>query len=127
MMDPEYPNHHRDLLHEYYYVKALAALLQDEDARQYIANMRAFIEDLNPDLVQYFEPLAIALEGIATHDTEQLHEAIEQLVEYHAADIADQPSSAQEYVCLPALALSKLAERHGLEVDIESEYIPQEL
>jgi hypothetical protein len=123
-MDPEYPNHHRDFLHEYYYIKSLAALIRDEnEAERLVTELRTQVHDLRPELQDHFEPLATALSGIVNDDAEQVTDGLDRFLEKHEADIDGEPERAQEHICLPVMALIELAKIQGLDVQLESEYL----
>lgn len=125
-MDDAYLTEFPTVIHDFYFVRALAAIfLERDDAREFVAQLLANLDHLRPKLHAYFSALATILAGITSDDADRATEGFEQLLEYHDDDIQGTPKGPDKIVCLPAVALLVLARERGLDIEIEGEYIPE--
>lgn len=125
-MDDAYLTEFPTVVHDFYFVRALAAIvLERDDAREFVAQLLTNLDHLRPKLHAYFSALATIVTGITSDDAERATEGFEQLLEHHDDDIQGTPKGADKIVCLPAVALLVLARERGLNIEIESKYIPK--
>lgn len=124
-MDPDYTQHHRDVLDRYYYVKTLADVATDGDNT--LSRYDSLLEHVNDGPARtraYFTTLADIVGGIIEDDPDATTEALRQFLTSHEDDIEGQPDLSKEYVSIPASALTTLAVRRGLSVTVDSPYVP---
>lgn len=126
----EYVAEHPDALHHYYYVVALAAEIQDTgDQKTYLDKLDEAIESINPDYVEkklhvLYRAWWRILSGIVSRDEQVFDQGMTELLDYHAEFASSDSTSPKELVCLSGTALVVLARRKGLDVRVDSEYIP---
>jgi hypothetical protein len=104
----------------------LAALLTGRDAGARLARLEAAIEDLSPEVRSYYEPYADVFRGLANADGPAVSRGLREMLDLHDEGFDGKPTQPRELVCYPAAALTRLALDRGLDVAIESEYLPVE-
>lgn len=125
----EYTEEYSSLYH-YYYVMALASVIADTGPTQeYLDHLDEEIDAINPayvedDLHVLYRAWWTTLQGIVTQDDQRLRAGITDLLAHHDETTAEDSTKAKDLVCISAVALLVLAHRHGLEVHVDSEYIP---
>ena len=70
--------------------------------------------------------MGLTVQSVAERDQEKFDSALAELIDAHsrAEKWGLHRDSPEGFVCLPGLPLSKLAIERGLDVKIESEYLP---
>lgn len=119
--------HQFSTIHRYYFMQAITAtILNKGDQQEYISEMEKSLTDLDGTTKTFFEALWIALSGITKEDRERFRSGIEQLLEWHdqKTDFKNK-TSANDLVSRQAIALITLARRKGIDVYVDSEYIPE--
>lgn len=110
---------------------AAASAGQDELAREYVERVRNTATD--PDSAFSSvppgenPPLADACEGLIDGDAEAVTDAVEATLDAHADDVDDDPRGFREIVDRMAAAILVLARDRGLDVTVDSRYIPDAL
>lgn len=113
--------------YRYYYLKAFAtAILETDDQQYYLDELEKTLGDLDGTKEAFFEPLWAALSGLTHRDTEAFLTGIEQFLAWHHSQVDfENKTSAKDLVCRQATALIVLARQKGMDVRVESEYIPE--
>lgn len=113
--------------YRYFYMKALAAsILETNEACQYLNSLEKELANLEGTKHTFFEALWLALSGIEQRDDKQFSEGIHQFLNWHDQQVDfENKTSAKDLVCRQAASLLVLARQKGLEVRIDSEYIPE--
>ncbi|AJF27940.1 hypothetical protein SG26_19435 (plasmid) [Haloarcula sp. CBA1115] len=117
----EFIDRHTDPEHYYWIGSFLAALLADEPADAKRAHDK-FEEALdNPG--EYLSGTRAVQIGLIEHDSDRVANGIEQMLNYHGEHVEDFPRW-RELLPLSAAVYYLVARDYGLEIDIESEYLP---
>jgi hypothetical protein len=114
-----------EMAHKYHYTTALARVAADADDQQECVD--AFsdsLADVKPDHQPYFSSLSTILDGIVSGDEATVHDGLEAFLDDYDEDRNDDPESLSDRVSKRATALYLLAKRRGVDVDIESRYVP---
>jgi len=77
----------------------------------------------------YYLPQAAAIEAIDAGDAAAVEDAVDALVDFHAEFVVGAPDTnvVDEAVALDACAYLALAKQYGLDVTVDSEYVPEAL
>jgi len=112
--------------HRYYLLNALAATVAETgDQQAYLDELEATLDDLPDDHDQYFGGLWRALSGIVTDDTKLFSEGVDQFLDWHDNNVNfENKTSPEDLVCKQVVALLVLARRNGMDVHVDSPYIP---
>lgn len=122
-MDAEYVTEFPDKAFKYHTAKAVAAVILDADeAESHLRGLEDGLEDMRPELKQFFGGIAGVVDGILTGDAETVADGVQQVLDNHASSVEGEPSKPSEAVSIPASAMASLARKQGVDVDIESEY-----
>ncbi|MFC7046967.1 Imm49 family immunity protein [Halobacteriaceae archaeon GCM10025711] len=107
----------------------LSSLIRgDDEATLRHADALTDLESTAFQDVDYYDGLGTCCRAIATGDESLLETALETVLERHETlipKLGDRTHDAQ--VCIPAAAIVVLARQRGLDVDVESEYLPETL
>jgi len=112
---------------------AAVSLGEDEIARNAIERIRSFESD--PSYDGYYSgvpdghtgPLVDASIGLFDGDAAAVTEAVEKMLDAHEAEVDGEPRGSREIVDHAAAAMIVLARNRGLNVTVESEYVPDAL
>lgn len=113
--------------HRAWIVRAFAALLLGrDDVSDYLEEARARLEDDNYHQ-EYFGSQVDAIEGIFEQDEATTRAAIEDALAFHEASFTDNEDMhfVEEAVSADACAFVALARQRGLDVRVDSEYVPK--
>lgn len=91
---------------------------------EYIDALRESVTDEDAHLQRYFGAVATVLDGIRTGDEESVEDGLVILLDRHAEKREGKSSSLRDHVSRRPLALFLLARKRGLNIDIDSQYIP---
>jgi hypothetical protein len=108
-------------------VRAFAALLLDrEDGATYVAEARKRLSDDRYDQ-EYLGSQVDAIEAIEKGDEDATRAAVESALAFHEASFADNEDMhfVEEAVSTDACTFLTLARSRGLDVRVDSEYIPE--
>ncbi|WP_255192249.1 Imm49 family immunity protein [Natronobeatus ordinarius] len=84
-----------------------------------------YLDELPDDHPEYFGALWHALTGIVDRDEQAFEDGIAQFLEWHDDNVDfENKTSADDLVCLPVLTLVVLARRDGMDVSVDSPYVP---
>lgn len=110
----------------YYLVKALAATVLDTGAQErYLNEMRETLDDLDGTNKTFFEALWEALSGIVHRNEQEFENGVERLLEWHDGKVDfENRTDANDLVSRQGVTLVVLARRTGMDVCIDSEYVP---
>ncbi|WP_168215975.1 Imm49 family immunity protein [Halorussus ruber] len=123
-MDATYVTEFPDMDFKYYAAKALASVILDTgEAQANLQSLNNSLDDLRPEMRQFFGAIATFIEGIFASDENMVAEGIQQLLDHHSSTFKGEPTTTKEAVSLPATALLLLARKKETGVSIESEYI----
>ncbi|MFC7046022.1 Imm49 family immunity protein [Halobacteriaceae archaeon GCM10025711] len=113
----------------YYFAVGLAGVLIDEptERERGLSGLRAAHDSLAAKFKQFFAGRITVLESFAANDAARVEEGLQTMLDDHADDAPANTTSPDELICVPAMALLVLARRRGLDVDVESEYLPDTL
>lgn len=117
-------------LYHYYYVAALAAEIQETgDQQTYLDELDEVIEGINPDYVEkklhvLYRAWWRVLSGIVSRDEQLFDQGMTELLDHHAEFASSNSTNPKDLVCLSGAALVALARRKGMDIRIESEYVP---
>lgn len=114
------------------FVRTLSAFLRDdptfeehlEDLAEYAT---VFESSATAAMARQYEGLAGALEGLTADDPEQVAAGITAVLASQETERDSTSTKPRELVCLPAAAIYVLALMHGLDLDVDSPFIPDEL
>lgn len=111
-----------------YYIAAFGALyLQRDDVHDYCKEARSRLPE-EPS-VSLHQVMIDAIDAIATGDKQEVSEKIESVLsDYHSVHVVDNREGFHftlQTVSREATALITLARRQGIDVHIDSEYIPE--
>ena len=111
----------------YYYTMALAAsILENGEQHQYLDQLQKTIPTHDQAHEQFFTALWTALSGIKNRGEDEFCAGINQFLDWHDKNVDfDTKTSATDLVCKQVAALIVLARRNGMDVYIDSEYIPE--
>ena len=111
----------------YYYMKALAAsILGTKEQEKYLNKMEQTLAHLDGTTKTFFEALWNSLSGLIDKDTERFCMGIKQILEWHDGKVDfENKTSAKDLVCQQAASLLVLAQQKGMEIRVDSEYIPE--
>lgn len=124
-LDSAYKNEYPKTVYCYYHVKALANVAIDSASqKEYIDALRESVADEDAHLQQYFGAVAAILDGIRIGDETRVEDGLITLLDRHAEKREGKRSSLRDHVSRRPLALFLLARKRGLEIDIDSQYIP---
>jgi hypothetical protein len=106
-----------------------ACVLDDED----VEDLADRLVELADEFDQYHttvrpgqsRALARTCRGIVREEPDSVAEGAGTLIAAHEEDIDDDPRGHREVVCHPAAALIVLARQRGLNVRVDSEYVPE--
>lgn len=105
----------------YYRPHALAGMLADGDDRE------TRLQDLREVASGTFaRGLCTVYDGLVDGDARRVRTGLEALLEYHESIVGSTPSERLEYINHVATALLVLARTRGLEVSVDSEFVPAE-
>lgn len=112
--------------YRYYYLKALAASILDTGVQhEYLDSLEETLADLDSTKHTFFEALWIALSGIEERDEDKFDTGVKQLLDWHHKQVDfENKTSANDLVCRQAATLMVLARQKGLDVHVDSEFIP---
>ncbi|WP_255191830.1 immunity 49 family protein [Natronobeatus ordinarius] len=118
--------HQFSTVHRYHLMNALAATVQETgDQQHHLDELEATLDDLPDDHPQYFGALWQALTGVVDRDEQAFEDGIAQFLEWHDDNVDfENKTSADDLVCLPVLTLVVLARRDGMDVSVDSPYVP---
>ncbi|WP_327053116.1 hypothetical protein [Halomicrococcus gelatinilyticus] len=113
------------MVHKYHFTTALARVAADaDDQRERVDAFGDSLADVKPDHQPYFGNLATILDGIVSGDEATVRDGLEAYLDDYDEDRNDDPESLSDRVSKRATALYLLAKRRGVDVEIESRYIP---
>lgn len=122
-MDAEYVTEFPDTAYKYYAAKAVAAVILDVDeAESHLRALQDGLDDLRPELRQFFGGIAGVVDGILANDAKTVADGVQRLLANHSSSVQGEPTNPNDAVSLPATAMVALARKHGVDVPIESEY-----
>lgn len=118
--------HQFSTVHRYHLMNALAATVQETgDQQHHLDELEATLDELPDDHPEYFGALWHALTGIVDRDEQAFEDGIAQFLEWHDDNVDfENKTSADDLVCLPVLTLVVLARRDGMDVSVDSPYVP---
>ncbi|KTG26688.1 Imm49 family immunity protein [Haloferax profundi] len=128
-LDESYLDDYPDMTTRYYHLIGLAHLLREDtaQARTALASLRDSVEKDDQFLGNYFaEAFADALEGFLDHDEQLVQHALDSLTAYHE-DVRGGGDGTKELFDHYTGAYLLLARHRGMNVRIDSEYVPAEL
>lgn len=108
-------------------VRALTALLLDrDDVAKYIEEARAKFDDTNRHQ-EYYGSQVAAIEAIDEDDADGTEDAVRQSLVYHDQNFTNNEDLhfIEESVATHACLFVALARQHGLDVHVDSEYVPE--
>ena len=121
----------RELEHRIDLVGMLSGFLIDSESHEaYAETLRRHVDENGDDWDRaYYLPHATVLDGIRTGDAAEVTAGITDLVAFHEEFVvgARDANVVDEAVALNACAMLALARGHGLDVSVESEYVPEAL
>lgn len=126
----EYTDEYSSLYH-YYYVMALAGAITDTGSlKEYLQLLDTEIDAIDPAYVEddihvFYRTWWTTLEGIISREEQRVQAGITDLLAHHDDTAPEETTHPKELVCISATALLVLARWHGLEIHIDSEYIPE--
>lgn len=111
-------------------VRALTAVLgADDDTAAALEEFRERIAASDdPDAESYFEPLATATEGFHREDPSLVREGIEGYLKWHDQRLSGYDAEyeiVEQGVEVKSCTFLVLAHRRGLDVHVDSEYVPE--
>lgn len=114
-------------LWRYHYMNALAAIILDTGTQaEQLANLEETLDDLDGSHAAFFGALWRALAGIEARDADQFTAGIDQLLDWHDGKVDfETKTDPKDLVCRQAAALLVVARRNGMDVHVDSEYIPE--
>ncbi|KAB1190683.1 MULTISPECIES: immunity 49 family protein [Haloferax] len=127
-LDESYLDDYPDMTTRYYHLTGLAHSLREDtaQARTALASLRDSVEKDDQYLGTYFaEAFADALEGFIDHDEQLVQHALDSLTAYHE-DVRGGGDATKELFDHYTGAYLLLARHRGMNVRIESEYVPAE-
>lgn len=105
----------------YYYAKALAATVaEDDQAQEYLKYLKSEKKKADSELVAFFEAIITILDGIIKKDTEQSQQGFQDLLEQYRKSVDDKPESVDETVTVEMNALLLITKRAGMSLRIEN-------
>jgi hypothetical protein len=111
--------------YRYHYTRALASVAsQSPDERDRVDAFRESLDDVKPDFLPYFGSIATALDGVVEDDADLVVDGLEAFLERHDEKASEEPEKLSDHVAKRATALVLLAKRRGLDIEIESRYVP---
>lgn len=124
-VDRSYPEAYPESRSRYDYVRALAAVIEDDPGCEAFVTRLATNLDGTPDGArEKYAAYATVLQGVNEHDVATVRGGLQAIVEDHVAALADDPSRIDESVSVEAAALAVLARVKGLDVVLENEFVP---
>lgn len=113
---------------EFYHARCLAALVIDDQDRttRSLNQLRDAIRANRQSTAHYITRDATFAEGLLEKDPEIVTDAIEEGFLHHRRNLRGEPETDEELICVEATAMLLLAQRAGLDIDIESEFVPTE-
>lgn len=104
----------------YHRPRALAAVIDDEDPRPYLEQLGAVADGT------FAQALLTIYEGLVDRNEQHVRSGIEQIVQYHERIVGSDPSERLEFINHIATALLVLARTRGLDISVDSEFIPSD-
>ena len=98
-----------------------------EDQQEYVEKFQKSFADEELSHQRYFGAIASVLEGVVEEDEELLRDGLEILIDHHDEDTNDDPEGISDRVSRRVTALVMLAQQHGMDLDIESRYVPDSI
>lgn len=124
-LDDSYVHKFPKTAHRYFHVKALAAVATDAEVQhEYVEEFRKSFADKESSHQRYFGAIATILEGIVETDEELVCDGLEILIDHYDEDANDEPEGLSDRVSKRITAFVMLAQQRGIDLDIESRYIP---
>jgi len=121
----QYEDHETDWTYWGQYAFAVWTLVRKEDseALQYLDKL---LLERARKKVKVIYAMGLTIETVVERDQEEFDSALVELIDAHSRSEkwGWHRDSPEGFVCLPGLALSKLAMDRGLVVNVESEYLP---
>ena len=127
-LDADYNSQFPEGVHRYFHVKALAAVATNAEVQQeYVEEFRKSFTDEDPSHQRYFGAIASVLEGIVQTDEKLVHDGLEVLIDHYDEDANAEPKGLSDRVSKRITALVMLAQQRGMNLDIESRYVPDSI
>ncbi len=109
----------------FYRAKAVGAVALDDDRQgEFVSEFETAVD---PDFVPEDLAIARACRGILDGDGAEVVAGVEDLLDHHRDRIDGEPDTKSEVVSLPATALVLLARDRGLDVWVDSGFVPDVL
>lgn len=106
----------------FYRAKAVGAVALDDDRQgKFVSEFETAVD---PDFVPEDLAIARACRGILDGDGAEVAAGVEDLLDHHRDRIEGEPDTKSEVVSLPATALVLLARDRGLDVWVDSGFVP---
>lgn len=114
-------------IYRFYYMKSLAAsILNTDDRQEYLDSLEESLVDTSDTQHTFFEALWTALSGLEKADEDRFSTGVEQLLDWHHQQVdLENKTDAKDLVCRQGAALIVLARRKGVNVRVDSEYLPE--
>lgn len=115
----------------HYYAMALAtAIAETGELESFLQRLDDAVEDLDPehtegDVRGHYRSRSSALAGIASRDEAQFDSGISDVLAHHAESSSLDSTQPKELVCIGGAALLVLARRKGMDVHVDSEFVPE--
>ena len=113
--------------YDYYAAKAIASLVVDSDeVRDHLDGLEASLDLLQSGPREYYRSMMETVAGIRREDAEQTATGLQGVLAVHEGDVQGDPDTCGELVSVTATALFALAHQCGVDVEVESEFVPAE-
>jgi hypothetical protein len=112
--------------HRYHFMNALASMMLDNGDQQiHLDKLDDALAEPPADHQRFFGALHTTLSGIVSDDSAQFQEGAEQFLDWHDDNVDfENKTSAEDLVCKQIAALWVLARRNGMDVTVDSPYLP---
>ncbi|PSP85707.1 hypothetical protein BRC96_01570 [Halobacteriales archaeon QS_6_64_34] len=108
----------------YYQMKTKAALaLEDDRAAQFNRSLKKHVDRL-PDPTQYWQQIPVFYQAVVDGDAATAQSAFDDVYDYYAGNNPD-ADDPRWYVFEPPCALLILARKHGIDITVPSDRLPE--
>lgn len=120
-----------DKPYHYYYPLAVAATIAETGGQQeYLERLDDAIEEIDPahtegDLRGYYRTRSSALSGVVSRDGAQFDSGLSELLSHHEKASSSESTQPDQLVCIGGSALIVLARRKGMDVRVDSPFVPE--
>lgn len=112
----------------YFYAKGFAAVALGESdlAADYLDGLREANRDNDSDGTRHLRMAAgvAFIDGMLSESAERVTEGIERMLDRHVRKLPGEPEVGEDAICIEATSFLVFAKENGLEVEVDTEFIP---